>query len=68
MNVILSVFRLVVSFSALFLCWGLCRGLQCWVFVAVCRLSLEVASRGGSLVVVRRLFIVVPSLVAEHGL
>ena len=67
MNVVLSVFLLIVSFSVLFLCWGLCQGLQCWVFVAVCRLSLVVASRGCALVGVRRLFIVA-SLVAEHGL
>lgn len=58
MSVILSVFRLVVSFSACFFVG---------VFVAGCRLSLVVASRGCSLVAVRRLFIVVPSLVAEHG-
>ena len=37
-----------------------------WVFVAVCRLSLLVASGGLLFVVVRRLLIVVASLVAEH--
>ena len=45
--------------------WG--RGL-CWVFVATCRLSLVVGSRGYSLVVVRQLPIAVASLVAKHGL
>ena len=40
----------------------------CWVFVAVCRLSVVAASRGHSLVVVHRLPIAVASLVVEHGL
>ena len=39
----------------------------CWVFVAERRLSLVAASWGYS-VVVRRLLIVVASLVVEHGL
>ena len=39
----------------------------CWIFVATHRLSLVVASRGYSLVVVCRLLIAVAS-VAEHGL
>ena len=37
-----------------------------WVFVAMCRLSLVVVSRGHSLVVVCGLLIQVASLVAEH--
>ena len=40
--------------------------LACWVFVAVCGLSLVVASGGYSLVAVGRLLITVASLVAEH--
>ena len=40
----------------------------CSVFVAVHMLSLVAASRVCSLVVVRGLLIVVPSLVAEHDL
>ena len=39
----------------------------CWVFVATCRFSLVVASRGYSLVAVRGLLTAVASLVAEHG-
>ena len=39
-----------------------------WVFVAVHRLCLVVASGGYSLVAVHRLLIVVASLVAEHRL
>ena len=39
-----------------------------WVFVAVCRLSLVVVSKGYSLVVVRGLLIVVAFLFAERGL
>ena len=41
-----------------------------WVLVAAaaCGLSLVVARRGCSLVVVRRLFIVIASLVVKHGL
>ena len=38
----------------------------CWVFAAVHRLSLVVASRGNSLVPIHRLLMVVASLVAEH--
>ena len=40
----------------------------CWVFVAVHRLSLVVASRGYSVVAVHKLLIVVASLVVAHGL
>ena len=40
----------------------------CWVFVALSRLSLVVASQGYSLVAVLDLLIAVASLVAEHGL
>ena len=40
----------------------------CWVFVAVCGLSLVLASGAYSLVAVQGLLIVVASLVAEHGL
>ena len=39
-----------------------------WVFAAVNRLSLVVASRGYSLAEVRGFLIVMASLVAEHGL
>ena len=39
-----------------------------WVFIAVYRLSVVAASRGYSLVAIRGLLIVVPSLVAEHRL
>ena len=39
-----------------------------WVFIAVCGLSLVVASGGYSFVVVHGLLISVASLVAEHGL
>ena len=40
----------------------------CWVFIAACRLSLVVVSRGYSLVVVHGFLIVVASPVAEHRL
>ena len=40
----------------------------CWVFVAVCGLSLVAVSRGYSLVALWGLLIEVASLVAEHGL
>ena len=40
----------------------------CWVFVAVCGLSLIVVSSAYSFVVVCRLLIAVVSLVAEHRL
>ena len=39
-----------------------------WVFIAVYRLSVVAASRCYSLVAIRGLLIVVPSLVAEHRL
>ena len=39
-----------------------------WVFVAMCGLSLVVASGGYSLDAVHRLLIAMASLVAEHGL
>ena len=39
-----------------------------WVFIAACGLSLVVANRGYSIVVVRGLLIAVASLVAEHSL
>ena len=39
-----------------------------WVFVAACRLSLVAASRGCSVVAVRRLLIAVAFPVAKHGL
>ena len=39
-----------------------------WVFVAARRLSLAAVSRGLLFIAVRRLLIVVASLVAEHGL
>ena len=41
---------------------------MCWVFVAVCRLSLVAADGGNSLVTVRGLLITVASLVEEHSL
>ena len=40
----------------------------CWVFIAVCRLSLVVVSPGYSLAVVHGFLIVVASPVAEHRL
>ena len=40
----------------------------CWVFVALCGLSLVSASRGYTLVAVGGLLIAVASLVAEDGL
>ena len=40
----------------------------CWVFVAVCGLSLVLASWGCSLAAVCRLLIAVAALVAEHRL
>ena len=40
----------------------------CWVFIASHRLSLVVASRGSSLVVVQELLIAMAFLVAEHQL
>ena len=40
----------------------------CWVFIAVLRFSLVVASGGDSLVTIRGLLIAVASLVAEHRL
>ena len=40
----------------------------CWVFIAVHRLSLVVANRDYSLVVVCRLLIVAASVVAKHRL
>ena len=40
----------------------------CWVFVALCRLSLVVVSRGYSRVAVHGLLVVVASLAAEHKL
>ena len=46
-----------------FVCFWLC-----WVFVAVIRLSLVVASGGYSLAVVCGLLITVGSLVAQHRL
>ena len=39
-----------------------------WVCVAICELSLVVASRSYSLVAVYRLLVEVASLVVEHGL
>ena len=51
------------NFSFLILIFWLC-----WVFVAVCGLSLGLASGAYSLVAVQGLLIVVASLVAEHGL
>ena len=39
-----------------------------WIFIVACRLSLVVASRGDSLVVVCRPLIVVASLIVEHGI
>ena len=50
--------------TLLFFIFG-CAG---WVFVTECRLSLVAASRGYSLVAVRRLLVAVASLVAELGL
>ena len=38
----------------------------CWVFVAMCGLFLVAVTMGYSLAVVRRLVIVVASLVGEH--
>ena len=46
-----------------FICFWLC-----WVFIAVCTLSLAAASGGLSLVVLHGLLSVVASLVAEHRL
>ena len=40
----------------------------CWVFMAVCRLSLVAVSRGYFVVVVGRLLTAMFSLVVEHGL
>ena len=40
----------------------------CWVFVAVCGLSVVGASRGYSLVMVCSLLIVMASLISEHRL
>ena len=39
-----------------------------WIFVAVCGLSLVIASRGLLFIAVHWLLIVVASLVVEHGL
>ena len=39
----------------------------CWVFIAVLKLSLVVASRGYSLAAVRGLLTVVAALVMRHG-
>ena len=41
---------------------------MCWVFVAVCRLSLVAVGGGNSLVIMRGLLITVASLVEEHSL
>lgn len=40
----------------------------CWVFVAACRLSLVVASRGLNLIVVHGLLNAVDSLAGDHRL
>ena len=40
----------------------------CWVFIAACQLSLVVAGRGYSLVVVHGLLTVVASLATEYRL
>ena len=49
-------------FFLIFYCW------LYWIFIAACGLSLVVASRGYSLVVVCRHLIVVASLIVEHGI
>ena len=51
------------TFSAAFLLFWLC-----WIFLAVGKLSLIVASRGYSLDVVHGFLITVASLVVEHKL
>ena len=52
-------------FSFVYLCIYLWL---CWVFVAVCGLSLAVVNGGYSPAVVCRLLIAVTSLIAEHRL
>ena len=54
---IISIFS---SLYKIFIYW------LCWVFIAV--FSLNAANRAYSLVAVRELLIVVPSLVVAHGL
>ena len=61
-NFYLFIFKNFYLFIYLFIYFWLC-----WVFVAVHRLSL-VAASGGYSVVVRRLLIMVASLVAVCGL
>ena len=40
----------------------------CWVFLAACQLSLNVASKGYSLVAAKGLLIAAVSVIAGHGL
>ena len=63
MTVLLLPFQFGILFLKLFIYLRLC-----WVFVAVCGLSLVDASGGYSSVVVHGLLIVVASLIEEHGL
>ena len=63
MHILMYTLFFIYLFIILFIYFWLC-----WVFVAAHGLSLVVASRGYSSVVVHRLLIAVASLVAEHGL
>ena len=59
------LYHMIVFFFFFFTClliW------LCWVFMAVCRLSLVAVSRGYFVVVVGRLLTAMFSLVVEHGL
>ena len=56
------------STPQLFFWWCFFFNSLYWIFIAACRLSLVVASRGNSLVVLCRPFIVVASLIVEHGI
>jgi len=59
---------ILITCSLLFFIWDGGRVLLHWVFVAVCRLSLVVVSRGYSLGAVGGFLIVAASLIAEHRL
>ena len=61
----LGVWGCILSFTSIFF-FPTCFWLH-WVCVAVCGLSLVVASRGYSLDVVHGLLIAVAPLVLEHG-
>ena len=62
----LGVWGCILSFTSIFF-FPTCFWLH-WVCVAVCGLSLVVASRGYSLIAVCRLLTAVASPVVEHGL